>query len=78
LEPLHWSNVVTFGAHVWPCFPCVARTLDAEVEVAFVLTDLFDVANLDATAILGMTESAPPLGDAQPHGSTPSRGCAPS
>jgi len=43
--------------HIAFCFTCVARTLDAETEVALVLSELFDVANRDAAAILGMSES---------------------
>jgi len=43
--------------HIAFCFTCVARTLDAETEVALVLSELFDVADRDAAALLGMSES---------------------
>jgi RNA polymerase sigma-70 factor (ECF subfamily) len=44
--------------HIAFCFTCVARTLDAETQVALVLSDLFDVDNREAAAILGLNESA--------------------
>jgi len=45
------------GEHIAFCFTCVARSLSPEMEIALVLSDVFDMANADGAAALGLSES---------------------
>jgi RNA polymerase sigma factor (sigma-70 family) len=43
--------------HIAFCFTCVARTLDAETELALLLSEVLEVGNGEAAAMLGLSES---------------------
>jgi len=43
--------------HIAFCFTCVARSLSPEMEVALVLSEVFDMSNVDAAAAIGVSES---------------------
>jgi RNA polymerase sigma-70 factor (ECF subfamily) len=43
--------------HIAFCFTCVARSLTPEMEIAIVLSELFDLGNREAAASVGVTES---------------------
>ena len=43
--------------HIAFCFTCVARSLTADMEIALVLSDVFDFKDAESAALLGVTES---------------------
>lgn len=51
------SFVFEAREHIAFCFTCVARSLEPEAEMALVLSDVFDMDNRQAAALLGVTES---------------------
>jgi len=65
-EPLHGelfaavsdpSFAFDVHEHIAFCFTCVARSLTPEMEIAIVLSELFDLGNREAAASVGVTES---------------------
>jgi RNA polymerase sigma-70 factor, ECF subfamily len=44
--------------HIAFCFTCVARSLTADMEVALVLSEVFDFRDAESAALLGLSESA--------------------